>query len=398
MPIYRYQAVDATGKTVKDRIEADSLSQAKQQLSDAELVVFAIDEAAIKNSGRQLRLGSAQKTLWVRQLATLLGAGYTLEKALQSCGRQSQNESIQQFSQNVHRRVVEGLPFYRVLADYPKIFDETFCATVQAGESSGHLDAVLARLADHAENAAEVRDSIRQALIYPIILLIVATLMITYLLTAVIPDVVNVFSSSGQPLPGITQALLTVSEVISQYGLWLLAVFILVIWQLRRLFKRPKWRYRWHEALLRLPVVAETVRAYHAANYAATLAILLQSGVKLVEALNISTQTLSNTVMRQVADKACEQVQKGQSLAQSLNNRQGVFAGMLIEFIDSGERTGQLPEMLAKSADIYRRQSRSRLKALTALLGPVMILMMGGLIFVIVLAILLPIFDLNQTI
>ncbi len=145
MPIYRYQAVDSSGKTVKNRIEADSLSQAKQQLGDAALVVFEIDEMQVKPTRRALRVSAAQKTLWVRQLATLLGAGYPLEKALQSCGRQSQDEKMQVFSQSIHRRVVEGLPFHRVLADYPNLFDETFCATVQAGESSGHLDTVLAR-------------------------------------------------------------------------------------------------------------------------------------------------------------------------------------------------------------------------------------------------------------
>ncbi len=398
MPIYRYQAVDSTGKTVKNRIEADSLSQAKQQLSDAALVVFEIDEMQVKQTRRALRVSAAQKTLWVRQLATLLGAGYPLEKALQSCGRQSQDEKMQAFSQSIHRRVVEGLPFHRILADYPNLFDETFCATVQAGESSGHLDTVLARLADHAETAAQIRDSVRQALIYPVILAVVASAMIIYLMIAVIPDVVKVFTASGQALPGITRALLAVSDFIADYGMWLLPLLLLLIWQLKRLLARPPWRQRWHALQLRLPIAGDVLGAYHAANYSATLAILLQSGVQLVQALNISTQTLPNTIMRAVAAEACEAVQQGKSLATALNDPSAVFPGMLIELIDSGERTGQLAQMLDKGASIYRRQSQSRLTTLTALLGPVMILMMGGLIFAIVLAILLPIFDLNQTI
>lgn len=398
MPFYRYQAINAIGKTIKNRVEADSLTHAKRLLADADLVVFDISETLVKHQYKRLKLSASQRNLWVRQLATLLGAGYTLEKALQSCGRQSHNENIQVFSQTVHRRVVEGLPFYRVLADYSKIFDETFCATVQAGESSGHLDAVLARLAEHAETATQMRDSIRQALIYPLILVVVATLMITYLMTAVIPDVVKVFSSSGQALPAMTQTLLSMSHFVTQYGLWLLPLVFLSLWQAKRLLARPVWRYRWHGLQLRLPVLGEVSSAYHASNYAATLSILLRSGVKLVAALNISTQTLANTVMRQVAGNACEQVQKGQSLANALKDSRDVFPGMLIELVDSGERTGQLAEMLDKAAIIYRRQSQSRLNTLTALLGPVMILIMGGLIFAIVLAILLPIFDLNQTI
>lgn len=397
MPIYRYQAVDAEGKTVANTVEADTLSQAKQQLSDAALVVFEITEES-SNQRSAAKLKSVQKTLWVRQLATLLGAGYTLEQALQSSGRQSQDGQLKAFTQAVHRKVVEGLPFHRVLAQYPKNFDNTFCATVQAGESSGHLDAVLERLAEHAETSAQMRDNIRQALIYPVILTVVASGLITYLMTAVIPDVVKVFSASGQALPAMTQVLLSISTLISRFGPLLVLGAVAMVWWLKRWWAVPNQRYRLHKRQLTLPIVGELIRAYHTANFSGTLAILLNSGVKLVDALTISTQTLSNVALQQTAMLAVTEVQQGKSLAQSLQHGAVSFPGMLLELIDSGERTGKLPEMLSKAAEIYRRQSQSRLQALTSLLAPVMILIMGGLIFAIVLAILLPIFDLNRTI
>lgn len=398
MPIFHYQAVDSEGKTVKKTIEADSQLQAKQRLSEQSLVVFELAEAHPKSQRYQTRLSQTQRNLLINQLATLLGAGYTLENALRSCGRQSQDARLKQLVEAIHQRVVEGVAFHQALAAYPKIFDETFCATVKAGESSGYLATVLAQLAEHAETATLMRDNVRQALVYPMILAVVAGLMIAYLMTAVVPDVVKVFIRSGQELPAITQVLLTVSHIIADYGIYLLVGFVVLIFGLRRCFSQPKWRAYLHRWALRLPILSPLTKAYHTATYSATLSILLNAGVKLVDALNISSKTLKNQLIRSVAENACDEVQQGKSLAQSLMTEKHVFPGMLIELIDSGERTGQLAPMLAKAGEIYRHQSESRLKTLTALLGPLMILVMGGIIFVIVLAILLPIFDLNQAI
>lgn len=397
MPTFICHAVDDNGKTVKKTLQADTAELAKQQLSQQKMVVFEVVEAQSR-SARQPRLSMTQKMLFTRQLSTLLGAGYTLEAALRSCGRQNPDSPLYYLSTAIHRRVTEGIAFNQALAEYPKLFDSTFCATVKAGENSGHLDAVLARLADHSEAAQNLRDSIRQALIYPLILFVVATLMIIYLMTAVIPDVVKVFNSSGQQLPAMTRGLLGLSNVIGQYGLYIAIAGAIAIWLWRRLASGERQILRRHRLWLRLPILSPLIKQYQAANYSSTLAILLNAGVKLLDALQIAAQTVSNRVMQQATQQAVDEVGKGKSLAQALTIQKQLFPGMLIELIDSGERTGQLAGMLEKAGTIYHQQSRARIKTLTSLLGPLMILLMGGLVFAVVLAILLPIFDLNQAI
>lgn len=398
MPVYLCQAIDATGNTVRKKIEADNEAKAKALLQSQSLTVFQIDVVTRDVSRQSLTLSATQKSLFVRQLATLLGAGYTLENALQSCGRQSQDVKIKTLSQAIHQRLVEGIPFHQILRKYPKIFDETFCATIEAGEKSGFLATILERLADFTESTQQLRSSIRQSLVYPVILLIVSALMVGYLMFAVIPDVVKVFTAGGQQLPLLTQLLLNVSHFFSRF--WWLLVMVIggAVLLFRWFLQRPQGRYRWHRFLINLPFLSTLIKDYQTANYAATLAVLLQSGVKLVDALGISAQTLSNMAMKSVAVSASDEVLKGKSLAQSLMSEKHVFSGMLIELIDSGERTGKLPVMLNKAGEIFLQQSQARIKTLTAMLGPLMILLMGAIIFMIVLAILLPIFDLNQTI
>ncbi|MPV85312.1 type II secretion system F family protein [Ostreibacterium oceani] len=398
MALFRYQAINETGKTISGKINAENALAAKKKLSQSDLTVFEITELKSSRHKTRITLATAEKALFIRQLATLLGAGYTLEKALQSCARQSQSAKIQTLSQALYARVSEGIPFYRALGEYPKIFDKTFCATVSAGEESGHFATILERLADYAEGANQLKDSVKQALIYPIILFVVATLMIAYLLINVVPDVVNVFNRSGQSLPLMTNALLALSELIRQYGLIFFGALVVLIFLVKRYVNKADNQRAWHALWLKLPLLSPIIKSYHAANYSLTLSMLLNAGVRLVDALKIANQSLANAAMKAVADNAYQEVQKGKSLAQSLMTEKHVFPGMLIELIDSGERSARLAEMLGKAGQIYQHQSQSRIKTLTALLAPVMILIMGGLIFLIVLAILLPIFDLNETI
>lgn len=398
MPKYTYQAVDATGQTVKGQAEGVSASEVQKNLLNESLIVFEIKEIKSRYQTSNMRINDLALMLWVRQIATLLGAGYTLEKALASSAKRSQHEKLRHLSAVIHKKLVEGIPFYRILLTYPKLFNETFCATVRAGESSGHLDAVLNRLADYAENKEMLKRSVRQALIYPAILLIVTLLMIVYLMSAVVPDVVKVFSSSGQALPALTQWLLNCSHFLGRYGVLLLGFIILLVVSLKQLLKRPKVRYQKDACLLQMPIIGSSLIHYHSANYANTLAILLNAGITLLDALRISAETLPNQLMREVAEQASTEVRAGKSLAKSLQTKKNIFPPMLIELIDSGERTGQLATLLSKAATIYEQQSQQRFQTLTALLGPLIILLMGGLIFMIVLAILIPIFDLNQAV
>ncbi len=399
MPLYHYQAINPAGDSTKGSIEANSLQAAKSQLQSQQLTVFEINEQKSKQHASQLKLSSQQQVIFTRQLATLLSAGFTLEKALHSIAKQSQNPKLKNLAQSLYQKVVEGVPFSRALADYPKVFDEIICATVAAGEASGHMDTILSRLADHSENTDAIRSSIRQAMIYPFILFIVASLMIVYLISAVIPDVVEVFTNSGQALPTLTQILLNLSSVVEHYGLWILLGILAVSFTLRNtVFKSKAFKEAKFRLALKLPFVGETVKTYNAAGYTATLSVLLNSGVKLVQALAISAETLVNQEIKEVAQNAAKEVKKGKPLYLSLMNKKQVFPPMLIEFVASGEQSAMLPEMLERASQIFQQQSQNKIRTLTNMLAPLMILVMGGLIFIIVLAILLPIFDLNQTI
>lgn len=399
MPLYQYQAINTSGENVGGNIEANSLQSAKSQLSNQQLTVFEISEFKAKKNSNQLKLSSQQQVIFTRQLATLLSAGFTLEKALNSIAKQSQTPKLKTLASSLYQKVVEGVPFSKALQGYPKVFNEIFCATVAAGEASGHMDTILTRLADHSENSDAIKSSIRQAMIYPFILFIVSSLMIVYLISSVIPDVVEVFVNSGQALPTLTQMLLTLSAIIEKHGLWILVGIFLTSIVLRKLvfgsslFKQAKFRLA-----LKTPFLGEAVKTYHAAGYTATLSVLLKSGVKLVQALSISAETIVNKEIKSVALAAAKEVEKGKPLHLSLMNEKQVFPAMLIEFVASGEQSATLPEMLEKSSVIFQKQSQNKIKTLTNMLAPLMILVMGALIFVIVLAILLPIFDLNQTI
>jgi len=394
MAVFHYRAVDQQGKTIDQQIDADSATAAKRQLSEKGITVFEISEIKLNNSSKSI--AGAQKALIIRQIATLLNAGYPLEKALKSCQKQHKQSKTQALIQAIHTRVIEGIPFYQALSSYPRIFNHTFCATVKAGEASGHLNAVLERLADYSENNLRLKDAIRQALIYPIILTVVSLTMVVYLLLSVVPSVVKVFTSQAQKLPMLTQYLLDISAFLQYYGMHIFIGVVVLLLAHRKLLNRPQYRARQDDLLLKMPIIGAVVKLYYTANYATTLAILLKSGVKLLEALNISAQTIANKTMQSVAQSASEEVQKGKPLALSLMPEKHVFPSMLIELIDSGERTGQLTAMLEKAGQIYEQQSQAKTQALIALLAPLMILLMGGVIFVIVLAILLPIFNLNQ--
>lgn len=396
MITFRYKAIDKVGNTVSGEIGANNAQDAKAQLKSQSLAVFELAER--QASRRSVRLNTRDKMLLTRQLATLLSAGMTLEKSLQSITRQSQQANAKQLSVEILQKVSEGLSLSQALRQYPATFNATFCATVEAGETSGCLDTVLARLAEHEEQANSIRASIVQALIYPAILFVISTIMIGYLLVAVIPDVVKVFVRGEQKLPVITEYLLAVSTFVQANWLWLIiGVFVAVI-GLRLWLKQPAIRQALHRFTLRLPVIGSLVREYNAGNYCSTLAVLLQSGVKLPDGMKIAARTLVNTSIRQVADSAVDSVSKGLSAAKSLRSADNRFPAMMTELISVGEETGALPDMLMKTGMIYRAESRQKIATLTALLAPLMILMMGALIFAVVLAILLPIFDLNQAI
>jgi general secretion pathway protein F len=295
----------------------------------------------------------------------------------------------------VRTRVLEGHTLATALADFPQVFPELYRATVAAGEQSGHLEVVFERLADYTEARQQMRQKVGLALFYPLLLTGVAVLVVAGLLTYVVPQVVQVFSSLNQQLPALTRGLIAVSEFLRQSG-WLLLALLAggaVAWALA--LRRIGFRRRVDRALLRLPLVARLARGANTARFARTFSILMASGVPVLEALRISAQVLSNLPMREAVQEAAARVKEGASLNKAISNS-GYFPPMTVQLIASGEASGRLESMLERAAIQQERETETLIAALLGIFEPMLILVMGGVVLIIVLAILLPIFDLNQ--
>jgi general secretion pathway protein F len=403
MPAYEYAALDAAGRRDKGVLEGDSPRQVRQQLRERGLTplhVEAISGAGRGVSGRRIRRGhmdAGELALLTRQLATLLRSGAPLEEALGNIARQTRKSSVKRVVMGVRSRVVEGYSLGRALGEYPNVFSELYRATVEAGEEAGHLDPVLERLADYTESRQVMRQKVGAALIYPIMLTLVAMLVLVGLLGYVVPQVVQVFVDMGQQLPWLTQALLALSQWVQDYGLWALGglVLLAVLWL--RLLRLERFRYRVHVLLMRLPFVGNLYRGLNSARFARTLSILAGSGVSILTALEIAGRVLSSLPMRAAVRTATERVREGGLIHKALESS-GQFPPMTIYLIANGEASGQLEQMLERAADQQDREADMAITTALALFEPLLIIVMGGLVLMIVLAILLPIFELNQLI
>lgn len=407
MAAFTFAALDTSGKEQRGVLEADSSRQVRQLLRDRGLAPLRI-EPAVKPTvqrtrsvaGASLSIGGpslrvAELALITRQLATLLQAAMPLEEALGAVSRQAEKQKVANIVLSVRSKVLEGHTLAHSMGEFPAAFPNLYRATVAAGEHSGHLDLVLGKLADYSENAHASRQKVQLALLYPTLLLVVAIAIVTGLMTFVVPKVIDVIVGQGQELPLLTRGLIGLSYFVTHWGLLALAGIIAAIFGVRYALRNDELRLNWHRRLLHLPLLGRLSRGSNTARFASTLSILTSSGVPLVEALGIGGAVLSNEWLKSAVAIATQQVKEGSALNRSLEQC-GYFPPMMISMIASGEMSGSLDTMLERVAGSQQREFDNIVATILGIFEPMMLLIMGAAVLLIVLAILLPIFNLNQ--
>ncbi|PVZ58687.1 type II secretion system protein GspF [Pseudomonas sp. B1(2018)] len=399
MPTFDYRALDAQGRSCKGRLEADGPRHARQLLRERGVWPRVLIEVRVgSDTGRQTRgagLSAADLALLTLQLATLVQAGLPLEEALEAVAKQSSKRKVAGLLSAVRSRVMEGHALASALGQFPRAFPELFRATVAAGERSGHLGHVLEQLAAYTQARQASRQKIQMALVYPLILMLASAAIVGFLLGYVVPDVVKIFVDSGQPLPWLTQALIGVSNGLRNHFLLLIGVLVTLFGLWRWSWQPPQWRLRWHRWLLSAPVIGEVLRAMEAARFASTLAILGKSAVPLVDALEIAAAVIGNLSIRARMVDVARSVREGGTLTRGLE-LSGDIPPMMLHMIASGERAGELDRMLARAAEQQESSLAARIALVVSLFEPAMLVLMGGVVLLIVMAILLPILSLNQ--
>ena len=400
MPAFAYQALDTSGKTQRGVLQGDTARAVRGALRERGLNPLSVDEVR-EGTGRKTGLferrglGAAQLALLTRQLATLIGAGLPIDEALGALSEQAENERQRALTMSLRARVMEGASLAQALGEFPESFPEIFRATVTAGEQSGRLETVLEKLADYAEARDALKQKILAALAYPLLLTLVAIAVVAGLLTWVVPQIVGVFQNLHQTLPLATRALMALSAFLRSWG-WLILIALIAAGGATRIALRDESvRFRWHALLLRLPLVGRLARAANTARATRTLALLVESAVPLLDALGIAAQVVPNLPMRAALKRAAFKVREGSAFSRALGES-GQFPPVALRLIASGERSGKLPRMLGEAAAQQQRELDRWLTALTAVLGPAVILGVGAMVLFIVLAILLPIFNLNE--
>lgn len=405
MGAFEYTAVDAAGRERKGVLEGDTARQVRQLLRDQALLPVEVNEVSQTETrgGRKKQftvkrgVSVSDLSLLTRQIATLVRSGLPLEEALQAVSEQTEKPRVRSIIMGVRAKVMEGHALADGLSDFPAVFPELYIATVAAGEQSGHLDTVLERLADYTENREQLRSRTMNAMLYPVLLFIVCISIVAMLLTFVVPKIVKQFENSKAELPMLTQGLIAISDFLRDWGLLLLAGIVLAGYGFKRWLRDPKARKRFHAALLKLPLFGKVVRGSNTARFARTFSTLTSSSVPVLEALRISGEVVTNLPMREAVQDAAARVREGAPIGKSLGASK-IFPPMMIHLIASGETSGELETMLDRAASNQEREMDSILSTAVGLLGPLMILFMGGMVLIIVLAMLLPIFQLNQLI
>ena len=411
MTAFRYAAADSGGKELSGVIEADSARAARQILRGRNLVPLTVEPVVAEGQRAALqlslgrRLSQTELAVLTRQLASLLGAQLPVADALTVMVEQSEKQQIRELMAAIRTDVLAGSSLSNALARHPRQFPDIYRALIAAGEESGKLGSVLGSLADYVEERAKLQQKITLAFVYPVIVTLVALAVVIGLLTYVVPQVVQVFANTKQALPWLTRALIALSDFVRAYGWIVLLLAAVAAFAVRRLLKVEAVRLRWHQRLLRMPVVGVLTRSLNTARFASTLAILAGGGVPMLRALQAAGETVNNLAMRARVLEATQRVREGFSLARALRTsgdddshpgRTRLFPPVLIHLIASGEATGKLPEMLGRAADIHAREAERRAMFFTSLLEPVLILAMGVVVMLIVLAVLLPIIEINQ--
>ena len=401
MPAFRFEALDGLGKSTSGLLEADTARAARSQLRAQSLVPLAVTQVVSAGAAAPgLRLGgrvfdSTGLAVWTRQLAGLVGSGLPLERALTALSDEAEDAKQRELVAHLRSEVNAGAPFARALASAPREFDDVYRGVVAAGEQSGALGPVLERLADDLEARQELRGRLIGATLYPAIVSLIAIVIVIFLVTYVVPQVATVFTSSKRALPILTIAMMAFSSFLRQWG-WLVLVVIATAASLLALSLRNEdFRERFDAGLLGLPLLGRLARGYNAARFAGTLSMLAGAGVPILKALQAAAETLSNRAMRADAMDALVQVREGAPLASALAGKKR-FPGILAMFARLGEQTGQLPVMLERAAKQLSAEVQRRALQMATILEPLLIVGMGGVVMLIVLAVLLPIIQLNN--
>jgi len=402
MAVFEYQAINAKGKSVKGTIDSDTIKSARQQLKSKDLTLLEIQEVHKKEHANQSplmsqRIGMRHLAHITRQLAALLKSGLAIDEALGIIARQLESAKARRILLAVRSRILEGQSLAIACQAFPSTFPPLYRATIEAGESSGKLDQVLEKLADYLSDKGQLYSKLQMAMIYPVLLSSVSLLVVIGLLAYVVPEITGVFDKMGGKLPAITQALISCSDFLKNNGLILLLMVIALSIAAKLVLRKPEPRMAFHRFLLTMPLTARFSKGMNTARFTRTLAILTNSGVELLEALKISAQVLSNNAMQQAVANTAVRVREGQSLNKALE-ASGLFPPVTIHLVASGEASGQLPRMLESAADDQERDIQALTELTMGLFEPALILFMGLVVLTIVLAILLPIFEMNQLI
>lgn len=396
MGAYQYQALKKNGSTNNGVIEADSERHARQLLRDQGLIptqVQALSQQRVGNN--KSKLSTSDLSLLTRQLATLLAAGIPVEESLRGVSEQTEKDKVRELIIGIRAKVLEGYGLAQAMAQYPNAFPELYRATVGSGEQTGRLDLVLEKLADYTENQQQTKQKVQQALIYPILMIVVSTAIISFLLTFVVPKIIEVFTSSGQTLPAMTLWLINFSYFIKSYGLYALLALIAGIIGFKQSLHNIKIKTAWHRIILKLPIVSYLVKTINVARYIHTFAILFAAGVSVLETMRVSASLITNVVMRQAFDTATTRVREGSGISEALKETRYI-SPMAIHLIASGEKSGQLSNMMERAANHLDSEVKRLIDTSLTLLEPVVILLMGAVVLFIVLATLLPIFSMEQ--
>jgi general secretion pathway protein F len=401
MPAYSFEALDPQGQTRRGVLEADTAKHARSQLRAQDWVPLQVDLQQAAKTGLRTVVWESKVfsndalAIWTRQLAGLVGAGLPLERALSTLSQEAETPRQRDLVSALREEVNAGATFAKALAQHSREFSAVYLAVIAAGEQSGHLDSVLESLAEDLQTQQALRNKLLAASLYPAIVSVVALLIVFFLLTYVVPQVAQVFSSNQQVLPWLTTFMLGLSALVQALWLWVLLLTVVGIWVLRLALRQSEFRQRFDAAWLQLPLIGRLSRGYNAARFASTLAMLAAAGVPILKALQAASDTLSNAAMRRDAQEAYAMVREGAPLASALAQH-ARFPRLLVMFARLGEQTGTLPTMLQRTAQQLGEEVRRRAMQLATILEPLLIVVMGAVVMLIVLAVMLPIIQLNQ--
>lgn len=406
MAAFEYKALNAKGKSQKGVIEGDNARQVRSRLKEQGLVPIDVVPTRAKASAKQGQAAPATVSfkrgistpdlaLITRQISTLVQSGMPLEECLRAVSEQSEKARIRTMLLAVRSKVVEGHTLADGLADYPHIFDELFRSMVAAGEKSGHLDSVLERLAEYAENRQKMRSKLQQALIYPTVLVVFAVSIVAFLLASVVPKIVGQFVQMGQALPFSTQVLIACSEFVQNWWIYILLGFIALVYFSRLALSKATIRLSWDRKVIGMPVIGKIARGLNTARFARTLSICTSSSIPILEGMRVAVDVMSNQYVKQQVLLAGDRVREGASLRKSLDQTK-LFPPMMLHMIASGEQSGELESMLTRAADNQDANFESMVNISLGIFTPLMIALMAGLVLFIVMATMMPILEMNN--